>query len=90
MSYELLRKSFPAARKERRCELCGTSIPAGEKYSREVGVFDGDFQDISLHFGCTQIVQECIAGLDSHDLANGFTFDQVWDWHREREKEGGG
>ena len=33
------------ARKLHRCEYCGKQIGVGEQYSRETGVYDGEFND---------------------------------------------
>ena len=38
--YNLIRESFPVARKKYRCIWCGESIPVGLKHRYEVSTFD--------------------------------------------------
>jgi hypothetical protein len=57
MSYELLSKTRPIARKDHRCIWCGQKIPKGEQYISEQSVFDGDFQNHHWHFECLEDAQ---------------------------------
>jgi hypothetical protein len=41
------------ARKKHNCEYCSKEIKKGEKYSRETGTFEGDFNDYCLCLRCT-------------------------------------
>jgi hypothetical protein len=52
MSYELIRESFPVARKRHRCIWCGEGINAGVKHRHEVSSFDGNLQDHRWHLEC--------------------------------------
>ena len=40
------------ARIPHRCEYCGKQIEVGEQYSRETGVYDGEFNDYSMCSRC--------------------------------------
>lgn len=42
----------PVARKKHHCEWCPEKIKPGEKYSRFVGMWDGDFQNWAMHKEC--------------------------------------
>lgn len=42
----------PTARKRHRCDWCYGPIPAGEKYTRWEGVFDGRWQSNAMHEEC--------------------------------------
>lgn len=58
--------AYPVARKNHRCEWCGESIPAGEKYVRYVGMWESEFQNWAMH-------QECHdAASMSDDIYDGF------------------
>tara|TARA_R110001583_G_C5597223_1_gene404242 strand:+ start:1098 stop:1376 length:279 start_codon:yes stop_codon:yes gene_type:complete len=52
MSYTQLRESKPKARKTHRCAYCSQLIIEGERYKREVGVYDGDMQNHAWHLEC--------------------------------------
>lgn len=43
------------ARKLHRCEYCGKQIGAGEQYSRETGVYDGEFNDYCMCRRCREV-----------------------------------
>lgn len=51
MHYQLIKESFPVAKKEHRCIWCGEDILKGEKYRKEVSVFNG-IQHHSWHLEC--------------------------------------
>ena len=40
------------ARIPHRCEYCGKQIEVGEQYSRETGIYEGEFNDYSLCSRC--------------------------------------
>lgn len=44
------------ARKKHRCEYCGKVIEVGERYSRETGMYAGDFDDYCLCERCKNIM----------------------------------
>ncbi len=46
------RSSEHTSMKVRRCENCRQPINIGDRYSRSVGVWDGDFYDVSSHIEC--------------------------------------
>ena len=52
-SYQLIRESFPVARKAHRCIWCGESIPIGEKHRYEVSTFGG-MQNHRWHMECDE------------------------------------
>jgi hypothetical protein len=49
--------SNPVARKEHCCEWCYGPIPIGEKYSKWVGIWEGEFQCNKLHMECNEVCQ---------------------------------
>ena len=53
MSYQLIRETFPVARKQRRCIWCGESILIGEKHRHEISKFD-ELQDHRWHLECNE------------------------------------
>lgn len=52
MSYELLNKTNPKARKAYRCIWCGEPIAVAESHIHEVSKYDGEFQDHRWHPEC--------------------------------------
>lgn len=50
--------STPKARKDHRCIWCGETIPKGDKYSRWVGIFEGDFHCNQMHLECAEVSSE--------------------------------
>lgn len=46
---------YRKARKEHRCEYCGKKIKIGETYSRETGIYEGDFNDYAMCARCRAI-----------------------------------
>lgn len=57
MSYQLIRESWPVARKVHRCIWCGESIKVGEKHRYEVSRYDG-LQFNRWHAECEEDAQE--------------------------------
>lgn len=52
MSYTLLSKTHPSARKQHRCIWCGEAILKGDKYFHEKSIYDGGFQNHKWHPEC--------------------------------------
>jgi len=48
----------PIARKVHRCSWCGEIIPVKTRYSRWVGIFEGDFQSNKMHLECHKAQQK--------------------------------
>lgn len=46
------------AQKKHCCELCHKAIQVGEKYSRQTGVVEGDFQDYCLCLRCLWLLKQ--------------------------------
>ena len=59
-SYNLIRESFPVARKVYRCIWCGESIPIGLKHRYEISTFDG-LQNHRWHLECDKAAGEYFA-----------------------------
>jgi hypothetical protein len=57
MSYQLISKTLPKARKEYPCIWCSEKINIGEIHLKEVGEFDGDFQSNRWHEECHNAAQ---------------------------------
>lgn len=58
MSYELIRESFPVARKPHRCIWCGGVITMGLKHVHEISKYD-DLQDHRWHLECRDAARRC-------------------------------
>ncbi len=54
MSYSLLSRSAPRARKPHRCIWCGYPTIVGSKYVREASVYDGQMQNLAFHEACVK------------------------------------
>lgn len=62
MSYQLIKETFPVARKQHRCIWCGESIVTGEKYCHEISKYD-DLQNHHWHLEChTDAAEYFLAG----------------------------
>jgi len=57
MSYQLLSKTEPVARKEYCCIWCPGKILKGEKHVHESSKYDCDFQDHRWHPDCWKAAQ---------------------------------
>src|ERR1035437_214709 len=57
MSYQLISKTLPKARKEYPCIWCSEKILIGEIHLKEVGEFEGDFQSNRWHEECHNAAQ---------------------------------
>lgn len=78
MSFFTLRDSNPTAAKDHICIWCGEAINKGDKYFRQTGIFDGDFQSNAWH-------PECFDDGLVHDIEDGFV-----PYENERPKSVGG
>jgi hypothetical protein len=58
MSYQLISKTLPEARKEHKCIWCGEQILIGEIHVKEVGEYDGEFQSNRYHNECHNAAHE--------------------------------
>ncbi|MEK6860586.1 MAG: hypothetical protein AABY07_01325 [Nanoarchaeota archaeon] len=47
-----INETYPAAKKEYRCQWCGETIKIKEIHVKQVCVYDGDFQSNRLHSEC--------------------------------------
>ncbi len=52
MSWQHIQDTKPKARNKYRCYLCGFPILKGERYTRRVGVCDGDLSMTKMHDAC--------------------------------------
>lgn len=70
-------RALPTAKKPHHCGFCGKAIASGELYSRESGVYCGDFFDRIL---CVP----CLGMLDAYcaDVDNEFDWGDVDDYVR--------
>lgn len=70
--------SLPKAKKPHHCEFCGKTIASGEIYSRESGVYSGDFFDRILCVNCIKMLDAYCTNID-----NEFDWDDVYDYVRD-------
>lgn len=64
MNYELIRESFPVARKPHRCIWCGEGIPVGLKHRHEISRYD-ELQDFRWHLECEADASVCFSSGDT-------------------------
>lgn len=76
MSLEFYNHKKPIARKEHICEMCGQKIMVGERYSRDVGKYDGDFFTRDLHLDCSETLLRFIKEEDVDE----FRYDEIAEW----------
>ena len=57
MAWEISTKTTPTARKAHVCDECGKSIPAGSKYFKLEGLWEGEFTTYRAHADCSDAVQ---------------------------------
>ena len=62
MCFEMSTETSPMARREHRCIWCGEPIRVGEKYSRQKGKFDGEWQDNPWHDECLEFSRDTNPG----------------------------
>ena len=77
MSYQLLSKSMPVARKQYRCIWCPEFILKGEKHAHENSKYEGEFQDHRWHLECRNAADKYFRenddGFDAHTFKRGTT-----------------
>lgn len=61
-----LKDSYPIARKEHICELCGCKINKGQKYYRQTNIYNGCIYEWIEHEECHQVTAE----LDMYSVCN--------------------
>ena len=54
----------PVAKKAHRCDVCQVEIPAGTRYARWSGRYDGDFFTCTVHEPCRAAANEAHSGYD--------------------------
>ena len=85
MDTVLLKESYPVARKEHRCSLCGRTIKPGEKYHRQTLVYDGSPYDWVEDLDCQRATDVVCERLDffGYDREDGLTNDvfneEIWE-----------
>lgn len=80
MSYQLLSKTEPVARKTYTCIWCGEPVPQGALHIHEASKFNGDFQDHRWHLECYVASREHFAEEDefmAYDFHRG-TIESKW------------
>lgn len=85
MDTVLLKESYPVARKEHRCSLCGRTIKPGEKYHRQTLVYDGSPYDWVEDLDCKKATDVVCERLDffGYDREDGLSADvfneEIWE-----------
>ena len=80
MEVTLLKDTYPIARKEHRCTLCGHIIKPGEKYHRQTLVYDDKpyewIEDMDCHKACELVCERLdFYGYDREDGLTEEVFD---------------
>lgn len=68
MSYQLIKETFPVARKQHRCIWCGEAILIGEKHRHEISKFD-ELQDHRWHVECQEASTEYFLAGDGPEFS---------------------
>lgn len=69
-----LDRKIRVAKKEHRCDLCGFSIIAGEKYDWQKNVYDGMLYEFKVHLSCLELASklnmfdDCDDGITGNDF----------------------
>lgn len=50
-----LNRNYPTARKEHKCMFCGGTINVGEKYERQILIYDNQIYDWVCHLECSEV-----------------------------------
>ena len=73
---EFYNSTYPKARKEYECDLCGQIIKKGEKYNRVCEKYDGDMFDLKYHQTCKKIIDSYCSAMDDNE----YDEDGISDW----------
>lgn len=57
MAWTCLRESYPIARKDHACTLCGTTIQKGQAYTVRVGAGSDGIVTMRMHHSCEQATE---------------------------------
>lgn len=76
---EFSSSTYPKARKEYKCDLCGEVIHKGEVYHRWSGKYDGDMFDNKYHPLCQRIINAYCEAVDEREYNHG----SICDWLRD-------
>ena len=71
MNFVLLKMSKHVANKNHTCIWCGESILSGERYQREVSVFEGQWQFHKWHPECEEAAQKEFKATKEYDFDAG-------------------
>lgn len=67
MSYDLISKTTPKARKEHHCIWCCERIVAGEQYVHEISKYEGYLQNHKWHNECREASKEYFADCEEFE-----------------------
>lgn len=73
--YKVSEEELQKANREHKCDLCGTSIKAGEMYWRITGKWYYGFYDTKLHKPCNALVEKY------------YDSTQEWEWDKDSVRE---
>ena len=79
--------TYPAGRKEYRCEWCYGPIPQGEKHAHFVGIWQGEFQNWRMHEECLEASDD--ARDDGFEAGMGNAPARIWELINKRAEESG-
>lgn len=68
--------TYPKARKDYSCDLCGHLIKKGEVYHRWSGKYDGDMFDCKYHVTCQRIIDAYCSAVNDNE----YNEDCIYDW----------
>ena len=68
--------TYPKARKEHKCDLCGQKIQKGEIYHRWSGKYDGQMFDCKYHKVCQEIISAYCHAMNDNE----YDEDCISDW----------
>ena len=76
---EFYTSTYPKARKEYKCDLCGGTIHKGEKYSRYSGKYDGDMFDYKYDLICQNIINSYCEESQDSEYSNDYIQEWLYD-----------
>ena len=76
---EFFNSTFPKARKEYKCDLCGEKIEKGQKYHRYSGKYDGELFDDKYHCVCQKIINAYCDWASEREYTNDEIYDYLHD-----------